>query len=197
MIGLSHLTGWLGAIDYSDSLYYICQDREIFSFLEGHDETLITSLPEGNISGIVVDSNFAYLTVNFTGTVYRVNLSTGEAEEFIVGLDYPEDIEKLSMEIIPTSTTISTSSISSTSTTVATGICPSETIYGEFAEETELLRHFRDNTLSKTPEGQAIINLYYQWSPVVLKGMGEDKEFEKKIKEMIDGMLMLIREETE
>lgn len=193
---LSHLPGWLGAIDYSNGLYYICQDREIYSFIEGHDEEFIAALPEGNISGIVVDGNFAYLTVNFTGTVYRLNLSTGEAEEFIVGLNDPEDIEKLSIKITPTSTISSTSSTSlssSTSTSVIRDICPSETIYGEFAEETELLRYLRDNVLSKTREGQEIIRLYFELSPAIVEMMEEDEEFKEEVKEMIDSILPLIR----
>ena len=184
---LSHLPGWLGDIDYSDGRYFICQARKIFSFIEGHDETLIATLPEGNITGIVVDSNFAYLTVKFAGTVYRINLSTGEAEEFIVGLNSPEDIEKLLVKTTPTSTT------SSTSTTVTTGICPSETIYGEFADETELLRNFRNNVLSKTAEGQELIKLYYQWSPVIVKALREDEAFKEEVKAMIDGILPLIK----
>ena len=32
-------------------------------------------------------------------------------------------------------------------------------LYGEYSEETELLRYFRDNVLCTTPEGQEIIRL--------------------------------------
>jgi hypothetical protein len=42
--------------------------------------------------------------------------------------------------------------------------------------------------------GQEIIKLYYQWSPVIVKVMEEDEEFKGGVKEMIDGVLMLIGE---
>ncbi len=41
------------------------------------------------------------------------------------------------------------------------GVCPAELIYGKNSQEIEQLRHFRDNVLSKIPQGRAIINLYY------------------------------------
>jgi hypothetical protein len=71
-------------------------------------------------------------------------------------------------------------------------LCPTEVIYGEDSEKTELLRYFRDYVLSVTPEGREIIKLYYQWSPVAVKAMEEDKVFEEEVKEMIDGALLLI-----
>ena len=39
-------------------------------------------------------------------------------------------------------------------------------------------------------------NIYYQWSPVIVKAMEEDEEFREEVKEMIDGILSLIREEV-
>jgi len=71
-------------------------------------------------------------------------------------------------------------------------LCPTEELYGEDSEETELLRNFRDNVLSKTPEGQELIRLYYQWSPAIVRAMDEDGEFKEEVKEMIDGILPLI-----
>ena len=70
-------------------------------------------------------------------------------------------------------------------------------LYGENSEETELLRNFRDNVLSKTPEGQELIRLYYEWSPTIVKVMEKDEEFKKQVKEMVDGILPLIREAIE
>ena len=75
--------------------------------------------------------------------------------------------------------------------------CLLEQIYGKYSEETELLRNFRDNVLSQTPEGQEVIRLYYRWSPVIVKAMEEDEKFEEWVKEMIDGVLMLIEEKAE
>ena len=75
--------------------------------------------------------------------------------------------------------------------------CLALQIYGEGSEETELLRNFRDNVLSKTPTGQEIIRLYYEWSPAIVEAMEEDEEFKEEIEEMIDGVLLLIEEEAE
>ena len=75
--------------------------------------------------------------------------------------------------------------------------CPILEIYGEHSEETELLRNFRDSILSKTSEGQEIIKLYYQWSPAIVKAMGADEAFKKEVKEMIEGVLPLIKGEVE
>jgi len=72
--------------------------------------------------------------------------------------------------------------------------CLSKEIYGEHSKETELLRYFRDNLLNTTPEGQEIIKLYYQWSPAIVKVMEEDEEFKEEVKEMVDGVLVLIGE---
>ena len=72
--------------------------------------------------------------------------------------------------------------------------CLAEEIYGENSEKTELLRYFRDNILSQTPEGQEIIRLYYEWSPLVVKAMEEDEELKEEIKKIIDGILPMISE---
>jgi len=93
--------------------------------------------------------------------------------------------------------TSSKTSTSTSSTTTTICYCPPLCIYGEESEEVELLRYFRDDVLSQTPEGQAIINLYYQLSPMVVEAMQADKDFEKDVKEMIDGVLELIGEDVE
>ena len=76
-------------------------------------------------------------------------------------------------------------------------VCPTKLIYGGESEQTELLRYFRDNVLMRTPEGQEITRLYYQWSPVIVKAMEEDEKFKEEAKEMIDGVLLLIMEDVE
>jgi len=73
-------------------------------------------------------------------------------------------------------------------------ICPVEEIYGEHAEKTELLRYFRDNVLSKSPEGQEMIKLYYQLSPAIKMAIQSDDEFKAEVKEVIDGVLKMIAE---
>ena len=59
------------------------------------------------------------------------------------------------------------------------------------------MRRFRDEVLSKTPEGQEIIGLYYEWSPVIVKAIEEDEEFKEKVKSVIEDVLPLIEKETE
>jgi hypothetical protein len=70
-------------------------------------------------------------------------------------------------------------------------------IYGEDSEETVLLRYYRDNVLSQTPEGLELIKLYYLWSPVVVRAMKQDEEFKEEIKQMIDGVLPMIEAAAE
>jgi hypothetical protein len=72
--------------------------------------------------------------------------------------------------------------------------CVLEQIYGEHSEKTELLRYFRDNVLSQTPEGQEIIKLYYEMSPVIVEMMEKDESFKQEVKHGIDGVLELIKE---
>lgn len=76
-------------------------------------------------------------------------------------------------------------------------LCPSTLIFGEGSEEVMLLRYFRDNVLSQTPEGQELIRLYYEWSPAIVKAMEQDEEFKEYVKEMVDGILLMIKEEVE
>jgi hypothetical protein len=64
-------------------------------------------------------------------------------------------------------------------------------------EDLNILREFRDEVLSKTSEGQELINLYYQWSPSIVQAMEEDKAFKSEVKEILDGVLRLIGEEVE
>jgi hypothetical protein len=92
---------------------------------------------------------------------------------------------------IPTTTTTEKSP-PSTTTTTTTCACPIICSYGEFVEETELLRSLRDNVLSKTHEGRELIKLYYQWSPVIVKAMEADEEFKEDMREMVDEILPMI-----
>ena len=100
---------------------------------------------------------------------------------------------------IPVTTTVITTTTSSPASTTTTSSLPclAEELYGEHSEKTELLRYFRDNKLSKSPEGQELISLYYEWSPAIVEAMEEDEEFKKEVKGIIDGVLWLIGGETE
>ena len=77
--------------------------------------------------------------------------------------------------------------------------CPITFALGGTTRENDLntLRRFRDKVLSKTPQGQEIIRLYYDWSPVIVKAMEENEEFREEVKNMIDGILPLIRGDIE
>jgi hypothetical protein len=80
-----------------------------------------------------------------------------------------------------------------TTTTVPnSNICPTIEIYGEDSEEVALLREVRDNILSKTPEGQQMITLYYLWSPVITNAIKQDETLKAELKSLIDGVLMTI-----
>jgi len=77
----------------------------------------------------------------------------------------------------------------STTSTVSPEPCPVEEIYGEGSEVVQLVRNFRDSVLSKTPEGQELIKLYYEWSSVVVRLMEEDESFKEKVQGVIDDIL--------
>lgn len=76
-------------------------------------------------------------------------------------------------------------------TTEPSGLCPSQEIYGEDSEEVQILRYFRDNVLSQTKEGQEVIKMYYQWSPVITMAIRKDKALKAELKELIDEVLLL------
>ena len=86
---------------------------------------------------------------------------------------------------------------STSTTTTERYICLAEKIFGEYSEQTELLRYFRDNVLNQTSEGQEIIRLYYELSPTIVKAMEEDKQFSEEVKKMIDGVLEVISTEID
>ena len=70
--------------------------------------------------------------------------------------------------------------------------CLAQSIYGADSEEVQVLRYFRDNVLSKSPEGKELIKLYYQWSPIIVMAMEADEEFKQEVKEMVDEVLGVI-----
>jgi hypothetical protein len=73
------------------------------------------------------------------------------------------------------------------------GLCPAELIYGKNSTEVEQLRNFRDNVLSKIPQGQTIINLYYDWSPAMVKGMKEAAALKAEVKKAFDSVLLMLQ----
>ncbi len=79
-----------------------------------------------------------------------------------------------------------------TTTTAPHSPCMIERLYGEDSEDTGLCRYFRDSVLSRTPEGRAIIRLYYAGSPFIVRAMEENQAYAAKVKEIIDSILPLI-----
>jgi hypothetical protein len=75
---------------------------------------------------------------------------------------------------------------------VVNSSCPVEQIYGPRSEEVILLRNFRDNLLSKTPAGQQMIKLYYDWSPAITEAIAKDEDFKEEVKRMVDPVISLI-----
>ena len=89
-----------------------------------------------------------------------------------------------------------TTTIDPISTTTATGgVCLAEEIYGGNSEEAELMRYIRDNILNRTPEGQIITRLYYEWSPMIVDVMAKDEGLKKEVEEMMESILELVVEE--
>jgi hypothetical protein len=75
-------------------------------------------------------------------------------------------------------------------------VCPATLVLDAASNDIVSLRKFRDEVLSKTPEGQKIIGLYYKWRPFIVRAMEEDEEFKEKVKSIIDENLLLINEEV-
>ncbi len=70
--------------------------------------------------------------------------------------------------------------------------CLINALYGDQSGETQTLREFRDNVLSKTAEGQKVIEMYYALSPTIVKFMNKNENFRKAIKTFLDVLIPLI-----
>jgi hypothetical protein len=92
---LSNLFGWLGAIEYRHGYYYICQAQKIYRFQERGGLELIAELEPQlyNITGIVVVGGQSFVTLNFDGSIFRVDNATGQLTRLLSELDYPKDLE--------------------------------------------------------------------------------------------------------
>ena len=84
--------------------------------------------------------------------------------------------------------------ISAEATVTISWGCSLLQIYGENSEEVRVLRAFRDNMLSQTPDGREIIKMYYQWNPLIVKMMEEDEMFKEELKEIMDELLGMTTE---
>ena len=82
--------------------------------------------------------------------------------------------------------------ISAEATVTVSFACPLMQIYGKQSKELEALRNFRDKVMSQTPEGQELINLYYQWSPLLEELLTHDDALKEEVRGIIDGLLPLM-----
>jgi len=96
--------------------------------------------------------------------------------------------------IAPTTTTTMPVQQTTTTSTDATP-CLSEVLYGQYSEETEMLRYLRDAILNQTPQGREMVRLYYQWNPLLVQAVENDVEFKEEMRGIIDGIVLLIQEE--
>ena len=99
---LTSLEGWLGAIDYRDDMYYLCQSKKVHKFTEQGDPTLICEVDSGNLVGICALKDYAYAVINFTGELIKIDLATGQVVVILSGLNYPEDIAFLPQTLTET-----------------------------------------------------------------------------------------------
>jgi hypothetical protein len=97
---LADLGGWLGDLDYSDGVFYICQCTRVSTFTEDSDPVELFNVEAGCITGIAVVGNYAYTVVNSPGLAYKTHIITGETEIFAEGLGYPEDIEFVPLKLV-------------------------------------------------------------------------------------------------
>jgi hypothetical protein len=56
----------------------------------------------------------------------------------------------------------------------------------------DILRTYRDEVLSKTPEGRSLINLYYELSPALAQAIEQDEEFKQEIRGIIESIIPAI-----
>ena len=126
---------------------------------------------------------------------FRLNYSLG-----IHGLDYFDITPGSPTTTIPITTTTSSNSTTTsanTTTSLTPPFCLIGQIYGEHAQETELIRMVRDNLLITTPEGQELIRLYYQWSFILAGTLKDDEIFREDVKAIVDDILPVIEDMVE
>jgi hypothetical protein len=88
-------SSWLNVIDYYEGLYYLTNPGSIYTFTESEWPSPLAEGIDYNITSLLIKSDgYIYVTVNFSGKVYRIDRATGESQLFVSGLDYPQDMEE-------------------------------------------------------------------------------------------------------
>ena len=119
------------------------------------------------------------------------------ATDFVGALDYKgEDWTRQPWTTYGTSDwtepTSTTTTVPPTTTTTPGSSCAAVEIYGEGSEEVAMLRAIRDRILSKSAEGQELIKMYYQLSPVIVQALKADPAFKTELKSFADEFLNTI-----
>jgi formylglycine-generating enzyme required for sulfatase activity/serine/threonine protein kinase len=92
-LDLRQLPRPLGRIAWHDGFYFLAAGgREIYSFKETGKEQRLATLPQGNITGLVIIDGYAFVTVNFSGQLLRVELASGDVVEIARGLTKPKGL---------------------------------------------------------------------------------------------------------
>jgi len=91
----------------------------------------------------------------------------------------------------PSTSTTTTAAITTSSTTAVADYCVVEAIYGESSGKTQFFRWVGEKILSRTPEGRKIMEIYYTWSPVIVKMVEEDKDLKERVHQLLDEIVLL------
>jgi hypothetical protein len=97
--------------------------------------------------------------------------------------EYPENYTRCVRTADDTPGT--TTAVSTTTSSEPGNPCAVEEIYGEHSAQAALLRGFRDSVMSKTSEGRALVELYYQWSPIIVQAIRKDDQLREEIKALM------------
>ncbi|MEI6128179.1 MAG: CFI-box-CTERM domain-containing protein, partial [Pseudomonadota bacterium] len=199
-----------------DGVYYVRilqANTEIFGQDTGYDLAIylpVMSAGTGIIAGSIVNSisgsliDGALIKTDVGGAAlsqdgYYVMLHpSGIPSLTCNALNYLPATASLSLNAGDTSikdiSLIPLGALSTTTTTTATGnTCMIEAIYGNQAEETVVLKHFRDTVLTNARCGRKIIKAYYEWGPGLLVLMQQHHQVRHLLKHVVDDMIVFIK----